>query len=252
MSSRQSPLSALSSSEILWDSRIEETSREWIVDADLKDFFGSVDHKKLMVLVNQRISDGRVLDLIESIFKAGCYADGKKIPTEQRTPQGGVISPLLSNILLTPFDHEMRRKGYRLTRWADDWVVTCKTRAEAHAAVITAKKILVELGVVLHPEKTRIVHVRAGFEFLGYKIKKGSRPMQLPRGNIRSGAIAGGLYAYPREKSVKHFREQVRKKTRRKAPISVNELIDELNPVIRGWGNHPEHRGAGRWSKSLS
>ena len=94
-----------------------QEGREWIVDADLKDFFGSVDHEKLMTLVNQRVSDGRVLRIIESILKAGCYAEGKTLPTEQGTPQGGVISPLLSNILLTPFDREMRRKGYRLTRW---------------------------------------------------------------------------------------------------------------------------------------
>ncbi len=122
-----------------------KAGREWIVDADLKDFFGSVDHQKLMVLVNQRVSDGRVLGLVEAILKAGCYAEGKKLPTEQGTPQGGVISPLLSNILLTPFDCEMRRRGYRVTRWADDWVVTCKTRSEANAAVITAKKILGDL-----------------------------------------------------------------------------------------------------------
>jgi hypothetical protein len=104
--------------------------------------------------------------------------------------------------------------------------------------VITAKRILGELGVVLHTEKTRIVHVRAGFEFLGFKIKKGSRSLQVPQAKIRSTVVAGGLYAYPREKSVKHFREQIRKRTRRKAPLSVKELIEELNPVIRGWGNY--------------
>ena len=95
--------------------------RGWIVDADLKDFFGSVEHEKLMVLVSWRVADGRVLQIIESILKAGCYAQGEQLPTEQGTPQGGVISPLLSNILLTPFDGEMRKKGYRLTRYADDW-----------------------------------------------------------------------------------------------------------------------------------
>lgn len=215
-----------------------QTGCEWIVDADLKDFFGSVDHEKLMTLVNRRVSDGRVLSLIEDILKAGCYAQGKQFPTEQGTPQGGVISPLLSNILLTPFDREMRKKGYRLTRWADDWVVTCKTRSEARAALSTARKILQELGVVLHAGKTRIVHVRQGFEFLGYKIKRGNRPLNLPPDRIQSKVKAGSLYAFPREKSVKHFKEQIRKRTRRKAPISVYELIEELNPVIRGWGNY--------------
>jgi group II intron reverse transcriptase/maturase len=211
---------------------------EWIVDADLKDFFGSVDHKKLMVLLNQRVSDGRVLWMIEKILKAGCYAQGKRLPTEQGTPQGGVISPLLSNILLTPFDCEMRKKGYQLTRFADDWVVTCKTRAEAKSAIATARKILGELGVVLHTEKSRIIHVRHGFEFLGFKIKRGSQRLKLSPDKIRSGVATGGLYAYPREKSIRHFMEQIRKRTRRKAPLKTQGLIDDLNPVIRGWGNY--------------
>jgi len=211
---------------------------EWIVDADLRDFFGSVDHKKLMILLNQRVSDGRVLRIIEKILKAGCYAQGKRLPTEQGTPQGGVISPLLSNILLTPFDREMRKKGYQLTRFADDWVVTCKTRAEAKSAIATARRILGELGVVLHTEKSRIVHVRHGFEFLGFKIKRGSQPLRLSPDKIRSGVATGGLYAYPRDKSIKHFMEQIRKRTRRKAPLKPQGLIEELNPVIRGWGNY--------------
>ena len=104
---------------------------EWIVDADLRDFFGSVDHDKLMTLVAERVSDGRVLRLIESMLKAGLYADGQLFPTAQGTPQGAVVSPLLSNVLLTPFDREMRRKGYRLTRYADDWIVACRSKAES-------------------------------------------------------------------------------------------------------------------------
>jgi len=211
---------------------------EWIVDADLKDYFGSIEHEKLMILVNQRVSDGRVLRLIKSILKAGCYAHGKQLPTEQGTPQGGVISPLLSNIFLTPFDYEMRRKGYRLTRYADDWVVTCKTKSEAKSALSTARRILKKLGVTLHAEKSRIVHIRHGFEFLGYKIKRGTRPLKLTTDKIRSGVVVGSLYAYPREKSIRHFMEQIRKKTRRKASITTWELIEELNPIIRGWGNY--------------
>jgi group II intron reverse transcriptase/maturase len=211
---------------------------EWIVDADLKDFFGSVEHEKLMTLVNQCVSDGRVLRLIESILKAGCYAEGKRLPTEQGTPQGGVISPLMSNILLTPFDHEMRKKGYRLTRYADDWVVTCKSRSEAVTALTTARRILEKLGVTLHTEKTRVVHVRQGFEFLGYKIKRGSKKLKLSPEKIRSGVVRGDLYAYPREKSIRHFVEQIRKRTKRKAPVGTKELIEEINPVIRGWGNY--------------
>jgi len=216
---------------------IEEGS-EWIVDADLRDFFGSACHKKLLALFTQRVADGRVLNLLESIMKAGCIAEGKRLPTEQGVPQGGVISPLASNVLLTPFDREMRRKGYQLTRFADDWVVTCCTRAEAQEALKFATKVLSKLGVVLNKEKTKIVHVRQGFEFLGYKIKRGSRPLRLPSYKIKSGVQQGALYAYPREKSVAHFREQIKKQTRRKSPLSTQEIINEINPIIRGWGNY--------------
>ena len=211
--------------------------REWIVDADLKDFFGSVEHEKLLTLVSQRIADGRVLRLIEAMLKAGSYGKGRLFPTERGTPQGGVVSPLLSNILLTPFDQEMRRKGYQLTRYADDWVATCESAAEARAAVAAALRILNELGVQLHPQKTRIVHVRQGFEFLGYKVKRGKQ-LQLPPGKIRSGAQSGALYAIPREKSVQRFMDQVRALTRRRVPLKTKELIEELNPVLRGWGHH--------------
>jgi len=93
---------------------------EWIVDGDLRDFFGSVDHEKLLTLVARRVADGRVLCLIEAMLKAGSYGNGQLFPTERGTPQGGVVSPTLSNILLTPFDREMRLRGYQLTRYADD------------------------------------------------------------------------------------------------------------------------------------
>ena len=93
---------------------------EWVVDADLRDFFGSADHEKLLVLLNQQVADGRVLTLLESIMKVGYVEDGKIYQTQRGVPQGGVISPLISNVLLTPFDREMRRKGYQLTRYADD------------------------------------------------------------------------------------------------------------------------------------
>src|SRR3984885_3790434 len=143
-----------------------DSGQEWIVDADLKDFFGSVDHEKLLTLLAQRITDGRVLRLIEAILKAGSYGKGQLFPSERGTPQGGVVSPLLSNILLTPFDREMRRKGYQLTRYADDWVITCKSAAEARAALAAATRVLEQLGVRLNSRKTRIVHVQQGFDFL--------------------------------------------------------------------------------------
>src|ERR1700757_3009188 len=136
-----------------------QSGQEWIVDADLKDFFGSVDHEKLLTLIAQRVADGRVLRLIGAMLKAGSYGQGRLFPSERGTPQGGVVSPTLSNILLTPFDQEMRLKGYQLTRFADDWVITCKSAAEAQAAVEAAGRILKQLGVELHPQKTRIVYV---------------------------------------------------------------------------------------------
>lgn len=213
------------------------SGREWIVDADLKDFFGSVDHEKLMTLVAQQVADGRILRLIRAMLTAGSYGKGRLFPSKRGTPQGGVVSPLLSNILLTPFDREMRRKGYQLTRYADDWVISCKSAAEARAALEAAVRILNQLGVQLNVQKTRIVHVQHGFEFLGYKIKRGKQ-LRLPASKIRSSARSGGLYAYPREKSVRRFMDEVRKFTKRKVPLDTQELIEQLNPTVRGWGLH--------------
>jgi group II intron reverse transcriptase/maturase len=164
-----------------------QSGSEWIVDADLRDFFGSVDHEKLLTLVAQRVADGRVLRLIKAMLKAGSYGKGRLFPSERGTPQGGVVSPALSNVLLTPFDREMRLRGYQLTRYADDWVITCKSAAEARAATDAARRILKQLGVELHPQKTRIVHIRDGFEFLGYKIKRGTRKHILPKARFVAG-----------------------------------------------------------------
>src|SRR5437660_5861548 len=150
----------------------------------------------------------------------------------------GVVSPTLSNILLTPFDREMRLRGYQLTRYADDWVITCKSAAEARAAVEAAGRILKQLGVELHPQKTRIVHVRYGFEFLGYKIKCGWRKLSLPGNQIRSQARQDALYAYPKEKSIRRFMDQVRERTKRTTPLRTEELIAGLNPLLRGWGEY--------------
>ena len=210
----------------------------WVVDADLRDFFGSVDHEKLLALVQQRVSDGRVLGILRQMLKAGKVAANGPVPTERGTPQGGVISPLLSNILLTPFDREMRRRGYNLTRYADDFVITCSTAREARKALAVASGILETLGVTLNLKKTRIVHVGWGFEFLGYKIKRGSRPLRLRAAQIKSGARRGMLYAIPREKSVKRFQDHIRRRTSRKAPVSTQRLIEQINPVIRGWGRY--------------
>jgi group II intron reverse transcriptase/maturase len=214
-----------------------QSGSEWIVDADLRDFFGSADHEKLLTLVAQRVADGRVLRLIQAMLKAGSYREGQLSPTERGTPQGSAVSPLLSNILLTPFDREMRLRGYQLTRFADDWVVTCKSATEARAAIGVAHRILKQLGVEMHPQKTRVTHVQYGFEFLGYRIKRGKK-LQLPVHKIRSQARAGAMYAYPREKSIRRFMDQVRQRTKRRMPLTTTELIENLNPLLRGWGEY--------------
>jgi RNA-directed DNA polymerase len=215
-----------------------EAGNEWIVDADLKDYFGSVDHEKLLALVGKRIADSSVLKLIQQMLKAGYEERGQRFETPRGTPQGGVISPLLSNILLTPFDKEMRRKGYRLTRWADDWVVTCRTRAEAEQALARAGSILETLGVTLNREKTRIVHIAHGFEFLGFKIQRGKARYKLTRDRIKSKLNRQNLYAIPTHKSVDRFKDQIRALTKRRVPLRLGELIETINPIIRGWGNY--------------
>ncbi|HUT60362.1 MAG TPA: reverse transcriptase domain-containing protein, partial [Phycisphaerae bacterium] len=187
-------------------------------------------------LVTRRIADGRVLKLVEQMLEAPVLEGGRVKPTLRGTPQGGVVSPLLANILLTPFDREMRARGYQLTRYADDWVVTCTSREEAARALATARRILETVGVVLHPEKTRIVHVRHGFEFLGYVVRQGKKPLHLPRHRIKSGALQGALYAQPNEKSRRRFKEKICALTTRRAPVSTEQLIRDINPVIRGWG----------------
>ena len=197
-----------------------------------------MDHEKLLTLVAQQVADGRVLCLIEAMLKAERYGKGQLFPTERGTPQGGVVSPVLSNILLTPFDREMRLRGYQLTRYADDWVITCKSAAAARSAVEAARRILKQLGVELHPQKTRIVHVRYGFEFLGYLIKRGYRKHYLPESKIRSQARQGALYAYPKAKSIGRFMDQVRQRTHRTRSLTTEELIADLNPLLRGWGEY--------------
>ena len=214
-----------------------QSGRQWIVDADLKDFFGSVDHEKLLMLVAQRVADGRVLRLIRAMLKAGSYGNGQLFPSERGTPQGGVVSPLLSNVLLTPFDQELRRKGYQLTRYADDWVITCKSATEAKAALALAARILEQLGVRLNPQKTRIVHVRHGFDFLGYRILRASGKSRLPTRKVRRWQ-PNGLIVSPTTKSIRRFRERVKTFTRRCDSRRTEELITELNPTLRGWGEY--------------
>ncbi len=135
---------------------------------------------------------------------------------------------MLSNILLTPFDKEMRHQGYQLTRWADDWVVTCRTRAEATAALARATKILEKLGVTLNREKTRIVHIAQGFEFLGFKIGRSKGRLRLSRDRITSKLNRQNLYAIPTQKSLDRFKDQIRALTQRKVPLRMRATIREM------------------------
>lgn len=210
---------------------------EWILDADLRDYFGTVNHKLLIDLIARKISDGRILKLIKDMLEAGYMEKGQKYPTHKGTPQGSVISPLLSNVYLTPFDNVITREGYKLTRFADDWIVVCKTRKEAEEALSLAKKILKRLGLQLHPNKTRITHVKWGFEFLGYKIKQG-KGLKLDQKKIVSKMNRNNIYAYPKDKSIQKFKDKIRERTRRRLPLTMKELIDYINPIIRGWGNY--------------
>jgi RNA-directed DNA polymerase len=201
----------------------------WIVDADIADFFGTISHDRLVALVAERVADSKVLGLIRQMLTAGVLRDGVYESTVAGTPQGGVISPLLSNIYLHVFDEQMVRAGFQLTRYADDWLVVCRTREEAERALASARAVLEEqLGLRIHPEKTRIVHVSQGFEFLGYKIGLGK--------GLRFKSGGSGLYAIPRQRSVDRFKDKVRALTRRRIAVPLEELVYVLNPVIRGWG----------------
>ena len=206
-----------------------QTGGKWIVDGDIADFFGTISHDRLVALVAERVADSKVLGLIRQTLEAGALRDGVYESAVAGTPQGGVISPLLSNIYLHVFDEWMERAGFQLTRYADDWLLVCRTREEAERALASACAVLEgELGLRVHPEKTRIVHVSQGFEFLGYKIGLG-RGLRFKQGGI-------GLYAIPRQRSVDRFKDKVRALTRRRIAVPLEELIRDLNPVIRGWG----------------
>jgi RNA-directed DNA polymerase len=204
---------------------------EWIVDADIADFFGSLSHERLVDRVADRVADGKVLSLIRSMLTAGALRDGVFESAVAGTPQGGVASPLFSNIYLAVFDEKMAEAGFALTRYADDWVIVCRSRSEAERALASARAVLEgELGLRLHPEKTRIVHITRGFEFLGYKIGRGK--------GLRHKAGGPSLYALPTDRSIKRFKDKVRTATNRRNPKDLEGVLNELNPIIRGWGNY--------------
>lgn len=206
--------------------RVEELlhkGKVWVVDADLRSYFDTIPHGPLMRRVREKVTDGRVLELVGA-FLTQRVMDGMDEWTPERgSPQGAVLSPLLSNIYLDPLDHEMERAGLEMVRYADDLVVLCRSRAEAEAALERLQRWVGDAGLTLHPEKTRIVDARerGGFDFLGYHFERGMK--------------------WPRRKSRRKFRDAIRAKTKRTSGESLERIITEITPILRGWFEYFKH-----------
>lgn len=194
----------------------------YVVDADLKGYFDTIPHDRLLARVAEKISDGRILALIALFLKQGVMdATNRWEPTEG-TPQGGVISPLLSNIYLDPLDHLMAELGFEMVRYADDFVILCRTEAEARRALDVVREWTAENGLTLHPEKTHIADTEGdGFEFLGYLIKREHR--------------------WPRRKSLQRLKDTIRQKTRRTSGRSMSAIIADVNRTLVGWFEYYKH-----------
>lgn len=195
----------------------------WVVDADLKRYFDTIPHGALMERVMERVSDGQVLGLLRSYLQQGVL-DGLSFWTpDEGTPQGAVISPLLSNIYLNPLDHRMASLGFEMVRYADDFVVLCRSEAEAQRALAEVDAWSVANGLRLHPEKTRLVDatLKGGFDFLGYHFERG--------------------YRWPSRKSEMKLKEKIRPKTGRSNGHSMQCIIAEVNRTVRGWFEYFKH-----------
>jgi RNA-directed DNA polymerase len=207
--------------------RVDQLLQEgkcWIVDVDLKGYFDSIPQDKLMIAIQEHVSDGAVLELIRRFLEQGVMESGKGwSPTEQGTPQGGVLSPLLANIYLNALDHLMAEQGRQMSRYADDFIIQCESEAEAQQILEEVRQWVEQAGLILHPTKTRIVDASqaGGFDFLGYHFERGMK--------------------WPREKSLAKFKEAIREKTKRTRSGSMKQIIEETNRTLRGWMNYFTH-----------
>jgi RNA-directed DNA polymerase len=195
----------------------------WVVDADLQKYFDTIGHEVLMQLVAERIADGRVLKLIEKYLQQGVLENMREWQPETGTPQGAVISPLLSNIYLNPLDHLLAASGIEMVRYAADFVLLSRSEHEAQQALALVQQWTVTVGLTLHPEKTRIVDTtqRGGFDFLGYHFERG--------------------YKWPRKKSLQKFKNTIRAKTKRTNGQSLQAIIVNVNRSVQGWFGYFKH-----------
>jgi RNA-directed DNA polymerase len=206
--------------------RVEELLKRgynWVVDADLESYFDTIPHAELMKRVQEKVSDGAVLRLIEGYLKQEIMDGMERWEPEKGSPQGAIISPLLSNIYLNPLDHEMERRGREMVRYADDFVILSRSREEAERALGEVREWVEQAGLRLHPDKTRIVDAngKGGFDFLGYHFERGLK--------------------WPRKKSLKKFKETIREKTRRTNGDSLTRIIKRVNETVRGWFEYYKH-----------
>lgn len=200
-----------------------------VVDADLKSYFDSLSHERLLARVGERISDSGVLTLISAWLKQEVVKDMACWTPLSGTPQGSPISPLLANVYLHPLDVHMSERGYRMVRYADDFVILCRTGAQARAALEEVRSWVNAEELTLHPDKTHVGDCTIpgqGFEFLGYRFEAGRREV--------------------RKKSLTSLKDKIRGKTRRTRGVSIQQIIAELNPVLRGWFGYFKH--AQRWT----
>lgn len=208
--------------------RRETTWKEDVIDLDLKTYFDTIDHEILIGLVRRRVHDLRVLRLIKLWLRAGVMVDGRREETDLGTPQGGVISPLLANIYLHPLDvwWEKTMRGTTMVRYADDIVVLCP-KGSAERYMVEIRTFLSRLKLLVNEEKTRLVSVRTGFDFLGATFRK-------QRKLFRSHETM--CYVWPSRRSMQRFRDKVRTLVDGDRQCSLSEKVNKLNPVIRGWG----------------